>query len=386
MALNFLKFARWLRTTPYRPSERLLLLAVALRCDDLGETFAGYDTLHEDTGLCCKQIGRLVRRLQSKGGLIVTPRPGTTAILCCVTPDNMSEVTGDMKSPQSGHHVRSDTMSDQTPCPGGQDTMSGGARTPCPGGQDMVSHDLRTDLPSDLPSDVRRVAPARDDHPPLQGPDQTDDERTTSEQTAGYLADIRQQGEDRRAGSQTRERRPRRQHPREQTYCGNLLSPEAGQIHELLIKHKLPLLSSVGTANHIAGRLGLGGNNKLTVARVKLAVETVADKCAFAAAAGAPRTTEEVWDHLQRFLRYSDGRWKRLEQKLREDAEEDEGYKPPPDLFRPEPEPTPEERERRREAQRAGCAAILEAVKNAKRRPGPLGPPKPNSPGSDVES
>lgn len=352
MALNFLKFAHWVRTTDYAPSERLLLLAVALHSDDFGETFAGYDTLHKDTGLCCKQIGRLVRRLEAKGGLIVTPRPGTTAILCCLTPDNMSEVTGDLKSPQSGHHVRSDTMSDQTPCPGSQDTMSGGVRTPCPGGQDMVSHDLRTDLPSDLPSDVRRVAPARDDHPPPQGPDRTVDGRTDG-------------------------KRPRPEHPSERTYTGDLLSPEAEQIHQLLLEHQLPLNKPTGMANRIAGKLGMGGNNKLTVARVKMAIEAVAEKAADAAADGEPRTAEEVRDHLKMWLRYSERRWKELEDKQAEEREAAAAEESPPvRYFRPE-RTTPEEDKAQAEANAMSIKGVLAAIKGAA--------PKQTA-GSDIES
>lgn len=191
----------------------------------------------------------------------------------------------------------------------------------------------------DHPPTSGEVARAREDHPP-PGSDRTNGERASDEQTAGYLNSIRQQGaQDRPSGHQPGRTSNRRPHPRDETYTGGLLNPEAEQIHELLLAHQLPLNSPVGMANHIAGLLGPFGNNKLTVARVKLAIEAVARKSAAAAADLAPRSADEVRDHLLTFLRYSDARWKTLEQKL---AAEAAGPGPAPDAppyHHPVPEP-----------------------------------------------
>lgn len=240
--------------------------------------------------------------------------------------------------------------------------------TPCHAGHEASSkshsgHDKQTQKQKQK-ADTKaegeaEAARARDDHPPPQGQDRTN-------------------GDD---------RRPQRPHPRDRGHTNDVLSPEAEKIHQLLLDHKLPLNSPTGTANHIAGRLGPLGNNKLTVARVRLAVQAVADKSAAAAADGAPRTSEEVRDHLQSFLRYSDGRWKQLEQKLKDDAEaDDDTYQLPPDVYHREPEPTPEEREAARERTKKGCAAVIAAVKQAQQTAARARKPPTNAPGSDVES
>jgi hypothetical protein len=179
------------------------------------------------------------------------------------------------------------------------------------------------------------------DAPHHQGPDQRDDERTTIK---GEVCETAK----RPPHQQTHERRLRAEHPTERTYSGGLLSDEAEQIHELLVKHRLPLNNPVGTANRLAGKLGLGGNNKLTIARVRLAIESVAERSADAAADGEPRKAEEVRNHLASFLKMSDARWKKLEYKLGEDDPGPPRNAPayhrdaPPDLppgFKPAPPP-----------------------------------------------
>jgi hypothetical protein len=230
----------------------------------------------------------------------------------------------------------------------------------------------------DPPPTAGEVAPTREDHPPpkvLIG-------RATNERGLCRRCkkpNDRYAGTDRKLCSacHAEGKRARPEHPSERTYTGDLLSPEAEQIHELLLEHKLPLNSPVGTANRIAGKLDMGGNNKLTVARVAMAIEAVAEKAADAAADGEPRTAEEVRDHLKMWLRYSDRRWKELEDKQAEErvaatAEES----PPVRYFRPE-RTTPEEDKAQAEANAMSIKGVLAAIKGA-------GPKQ--TAGSDIES
>lgn len=132
-------------------------------------------------------------------------------------------------------------------------------------------------------------------------------------------------------------------------------SPQAEAILAALRSHKhLVAVAKPTYAEHLAGKLGLAGNNRLTVARVELALAAVADKTAALEATEGPRSQGEITSHISNWVRQPDHWWRDVEQREREAKPAPPAAKPKP----PEPPPTAEERAANREAARAAAAAF----------------------------
>jgi hypothetical protein len=114
----------------------------------------------------------------------------------------------------------------------------------------------------------------------------------------------------------------------------------------------------------------LQGGNKLSVGRVKLALQRVADKTAMLEAASGPRSADELTSHLMNWVKKPDHWWKDREAEAREE-------RPPPSPAKPEPrapEPTAEERRANREAAKQATALFAKVGESLSisRKPPPL--------------
>jgi hypothetical protein len=126
---------------------------------------------------------------------------------------------------------------------------------------------------------------------------------------------------------QARKRKPARRHPRQQSYSGGLLSEDAEAIHEMLAERQANVDDRVGFANYIAGKLGLQGGNKLTLARVAIMLDKVCGKAGARAAAagdGAGPTSDDIADHTETWLSKPDSWWKAVEAKRATEKQADE--------------------------------------------------------------
>jgi hypothetical protein len=132
-------------------------------------------------------------------------------------------------------------------------------------------------------------------------------------------------------------------------------SPQAEELLAALRAHKpLQPIATPALAELLASKLGVQSRNMLTVARVKLALQRVADKTAMLEAASGPRSANELTSHLMNWVKKPDHWWKDREAEAREE-------RPPPSPAKPEPrapEPTAEERAANREAARVAAAAF----------------------------